>query len=90
MDRSGDLPACFDLYFIVGNRPGYVAAGSDQQALADDEIPLDAAAHVGVLGRTAASENAALGDDHILAIWQVRFDRALDDEAIARTNIARE
>src|SRR5512135_3796211 len=59
---AADLPAELDFKLTVADRSGDVAAGADQQALADDEVALERAAHVGVVDLGRALEQTALGD----------------------------
>ena len=66
-----------------------MTTSADQQPLVDDEITLNAATHVGIFRRTVASKDACLGDNHVLAVLQIRFDTTLDDEPVAERDIAR-
>ena len=90
LDIAGDLAAAFDLDLAVADRPRDPAGGLDQQPLADDEIALEAAAHLGVLDRGGALEQAALGDVDIAAIGQVGLDAALDEQLVAGIDLARQ
>ena len=88
LDRARDFPAGFNLDLPVGDRAGNVTTGADQQPLADDETTLYAAMHISIFRRSVASEDAGLGDNHVLAVLQFRFDTTLDDEPVAGRNIA--
>ena len=67
MDRSRDFAAGFYLQLAVGDRPGNVAAGADQQPFADRELALKAAPHVGIVGRGLPLENTSL---EMITFWQ--------------------
>jgi hypothetical protein len=67
-----------------------VTTGANQQPLADDEIALEAARYLDIVDRGIAAEYAGLGDSHVLAVLQIRFDTALDHEPIARGDLARQ
>ena len=89
LNRTRDPSTGFDLDLPVGDRAGNVTTGADQQPLVDDEITLDAATYVSIFRRPVASEDAGLGDNHVLAVLQIHFDSTLDDELVAGCNIAR-
>src|SRR5579864_4478365 len=89
LDHARDLSTGFDLDLSIGDRARNVTTGADQKALVDHEVPLDAATHIGIFCRTAAPEDASLGDHHVPAVLQLHLDTSLDDEALAGRNIAR-
>src|SRR5580658_5696717 len=58
---AGNLPPQLDLDLAVADHSGHPAAGADQQALADDKVTLERAAHVRVLDFRTALEQPAFG-----------------------------
>src|SRR5713226_2359740 len=89
LDHTRDFSAGFDLDLPIGDRAGNVTTCTDQQPLVDDEITLDAATYISIFRRSVASEDAGLGNHHVLAVLQVHLDTTLDDEPLAGRNIAR-
>src|SRR6185437_2681472 len=59
LDVTANLAAELDLELAVADRSGYLPAGADQQALADHQIALERAAHVGTVDLGSALEDAA-------------------------------
>src|SRR5271169_6070646 len=90
LDVAGYLAAALDLDLAVANRPRNPPGRLDQQPLADSEITLEAAAHFGLLDCGRALEQTALGDVDIAAVGQIGLDAALDEQLIARIDLARE
>src|SRR5436305_5841094 len=62
LDIAGDLAAGFYLDLAIADRAGNMAAGADEQPLADDQLTLEPAMHLGLLDRGVAFEGPALGD----------------------------
>src|SRR6202035_1323210 len=89
-DLARDLAAVLDLDLAVGDLARNVAGGADQQALADDEIALETAAHFGIVDRRDTFEEAALGDIDVVAIMQVGLDISFDQEPGAGGDLARQ
>ena len=89
-DCARDFAARFDLDLAIGDRAGNVTTRTDQQPFANHKFTLEAATHVSIFGRGVAIENAGLGDNHVLALLQFRFDRTLDDEPFAGSDLTRQ
>src|SRR3984957_15817138 len=90
LNVAADLAAQLDLELAVADRAGHLAAVADQQALADDEVALEGAAHIGAVDLGGTLEEAALGDVDVAAILQIGFDAALDDQRVARGDLSRQ
>src|SRR5271169_4071856 len=90
LDVAGYLAAALDLDLAVANRPRNPPGRLDQQPLADSEIALEAAAHFRLLDCGGALEQAALGDVDVAAVGQIGLDAALDEQLVARIDLARE
>src|SRR3981081_4707778 len=88
-DHARNFPARFDLNFPIGDRAGNMTTRADQQPFADHEFALETATHVSVFSRGMAVENTGLSDNHVLALLQFRFNRPVDDEAVAGGDLAR-
>ena len=67
-----------------------MTGGADQQPLAHHEIAFEAAAHLGIIDRCDAFEETGFGDIDVVAIVQIRFDSALDDEPRAGGDLTRQ
>src|SRR5205823_974554 len=87
LDGARDLAAAFDLELAIGNRARNMAGGADQQPLADDKLALEMPAHLGLLDRGVAFEQAALGDVQLAALVQFRLDAALDHEPVTAADV---
>jgi len=90
LDHTRDPSTGFDLNLPVGDCAGNVTTGANQQPLADDEITLEPASYLDIVNRGIAIEHAGLGDSHVLAVLQIRFDATLDDEPVAGGDLARQ
>jgi len=89
LDRTRDLSAGFDLDLPVGDSAGNMTTGANQQPFVDDEITLDAATYISIFSRTVSSEDTGFGNNHVLAVMQIRVDTTFDDEPVAGANVAR-
>ena len=89
-DVARDLAAALQLELRVANRAGELAGAAHAQALAHREIALVDAADVGLLDLAAAGEPPALGDLQSERVVQRHLDLALDHQAIARADLARQ
>src|SRR5947209_19983328 len=76
LDVAGNLPAAFDLDLAVADRAGDPAGGADQEALADDQIAFEAAAHLDVVDCRRPLEQPRFGDLDIVAVLQIGLDAA--------------
>src|SRR5205814_7952630 len=90
LDIARDLAAAFDLDLTVADRAGDPAGRADQEPLAHRQIAFEAAAHLGLVDRSRALEQPRLGAIDIAAALQIGFDAALDDQLVARVDLARE
>src|SRR3954469_1382742 len=90
-DGAGDAAAALDLDLAVADVALHLAGAPDQQAVAHREVALVDAADLGLLDLgLAVGEAAALGDLDGAGLVQRDLDAALDDEAVARRDLARE
>ena len=87
-DLARDIAAILDLDLGIGDLARDMAAGADQQPLADSELALEAAADLGIVDRRTALEEPALGDIDIAALVQIGFDIALDGQPLAGRDLA--
>jgi len=78
------------LDLTVADRAGDLAGRADQQPLADRQIALEAAAHLRLVDRGRALEQAGLGNVDIPAVLQIGFDAAFDDQLVAGVDLARQ
>ena len=90
LDHTRDPSTGFDLDLAVSDRARDVTTRADQQPLADDEITVEPARYLDIVDRGVAAEYAGLGDSHVLAVLQIRFDTPLDDEPVAGCDLARQ
>jgi hypothetical protein len=90
LDVAGELAARLDLDLGVAHRADDLAGRADEQALAHRQRALETAADLGLLDRGGALEETALGDVDVAAVRQIGLDAALDDETVARGDLARE
>src|SRR5262249_20366835 len=82
--------AALDLDLAIADRGGDLAGGPDQQPSAHGQLALEAPADLGVLDRCGAREEAAFGNGYVPAILDVCLDGPLDDQPVARADLAGE
>src|SRR5437588_10230360 len=90
LDVAGDLATAFDLDLAVANRAGNAARGTDEEPLADYQVALEPPAHVDLVDRRRTLEQPGLGDIDIVAVLQIGLDAALDNQLVARGDLARQ
>src|SRR5216110_977367 len=88
LDVAGDLATAFDLDLAVANRAGNAAGGTDEEPLADHQIAFEPPAHVDLVDRRRTLEQPGLGDIDIMAVLQIGFDAPLDNQLVARGDLA--
>jgi len=90
LDFAGNLAAALDLDLVVVDLGRDLAAGMDQKAAAGAEITFQTPANLGILDRGGAGEETALGDIDVAAAGDIGLHRSLDDETVARLDLAGE
>src|SRR5579864_8138170 len=83
-----DFAAILDVQLAVANRARDPARGADQKILAHRERAFVMAGDFGPRDFGGALKGAILGDLDRMAILQLGLDLAVDDQAVARRNLA--
>src|SRR4051812_45719030 len=90
LDVAGKLTAEFNFELAIPDRAGNLAAGTDEKTAAHRQGAFEPAMYLGGVDRGRALEKTALGNVDLAAVLQIRLDAALDDELVARVDLARQ